>query len=81
MKLPKIKIVCPGIEVELQRPIIGRLYALIKYPAFCMVRKIKFKIIIPSKIAPRYAGHIIWHRMWVICLPKMKFTKGGKDND
>lgn len=71
MKIKKIQIVRPEIEIEYCKPFWGRIYLAFTYPRFVKVVKMKCNINIASKLMEN-AGNVCIKRIWCICIPKIK---------
>ena len=65
-KLKKLNLLRPEIEVEISRPILGRLYLLVLLPKLFKVGSIDFKV-----YAPGYKETIV-RKYHYLCIPKIK---------
>lgn len=72
MKIKKIQIVRPEIEVEFIKPILSRLYFLTVLPKMFMVKKAKLNICIDSALISGYARYVKTKKVWIVCIPKIK---------
>jgi len=72
MKIKKIQIVRPEIEVEFVKPILGRLYFITLIPKMFMIKKAKINLCIDSKLMPGCAGHVKTHKIWLVCIPRIR---------
>ena len=67
MKMPKILLIQPEYDVELSRPILGRIELLLKYPTVC-----KF---FTATITTELCGHELkLRKIWCIGLPKIRIV-------
>ena len=71
LKIKKIQFYRPEFEVELARPIIGRLYLAFVFPRLIKVKRIKYNMCVKSPIH-EYAGTVYVRKVWLICIPKIK---------
>lgn len=63
MKIKRIRIVRPEVQIEFKRPILGRIYFLFMLPKMIMVEKVKLNFE-PAIIKPV--------RVYFIGIPKIK---------
>jgi hypothetical protein len=71
MKIKKINLYRPEIEVKFNRPILARLYLVLVFYRFVMIKRLKLNIFITSKIM-KNAGHVTIKKCWYIVIPKIK---------
>ena len=77
MKLKKLQVLRPEIEVEYQRPILGRLLTFFFVMKTAVrVRRVIFKIEIPSKLL-KNAGTVYNCKVWYLIIPKIKAVKAA----
>ena len=77
MNIKKLQVVRPEIEVEYQRPILGRLLTFFwVIPRLVKVKRVGFKIEIPSKLL-KDAGTVYIHKVWFLVIPKIKAVKAA----
>ena len=77
MKVKKIRLIRPEVEVDFKRPFIGRIYfAFVAFPQLIkiMVKPVKIKFNI-NPFFPDYAGIVRTYRVFFICIPKIKVVK------
>ena len=75
MKVKKIQLCRPEIEVEFAKPIIGRLYFAFVYPRLIKVKRAKISIFVKSQIH-KFGGTVYVRKVWFIVIPKIKVVKG-----
>lgn len=71
MKIKKINLYRPEIEVKFNRPILARLYLALVFFRFVKIARIKVNINICSKLM-KNAGHVTIKKLWYITIPKIK---------
>ena len=71
MKIKKINLYRPEIEVKYNRPILARIYLAFVFYRFIKIKRVKLNINIPSKIM-RNAGHVTTKKIWCITIAKIK---------
>ena len=72
LKIKRIRIVRPEVQVEFKRPILGRFYFLFMLPKLFVVKKAKINVLFDSKLLPEYAGYVKIIKMWFVGIPKIK---------
>lgn len=68
MKMKKIQLIRPEVNIEFEKPILGRLFFVFFYFRLIKIGKIKYTVNIPSKLM-KDAGHVCVKEMWYICIP------------
>ena len=71
MKIKKVWLNIPEIEVQCNRPILLRIYLAFVFYRFVKIKRIKLNINISSKIM-KNAGHVTIKKIWCISIPKIK---------
>ena len=74
MKIEKIMLLRPEIEVELRKPFFGWCYFILYIFRFVKVFRLKYRIDICSKLL-KDAGHVYFRTAWFICIPKFQIKK------
>lgn len=74
LKIKKIQIVRPEIEVGFKKPFLSRLYFLTILPKLFIVKKGKLNIYVNSTLLPGHAGHMKIQNVWFIGIPKIKIV-------
>ena len=67
MKIKRIRIVRPEVQVEFKRPILGRIYFLFMLPKMIMVEKVKMNFVPAIKPV----------KVYFIGIPKIKVGGAG----
>lgn len=77
MKIRKLQIVRPEIEVESARQIFGRLYMALIYPMLIKIKAVKINVTIDRYLysgAPKgMAGTVYTQRIYIVGIPKVRW--------
>ena len=74
MKIKKITLLRPEIEVEFYKPFFSWCYFIFAYFRFVKVFKMKYRYDVCSKLM-KDAGHVYFKTVWFICIPKFQIKK------
>lgn len=80
MKIKKIALIRPEIEVETSKPLLGWCYIIFNYFRFVKFFKMKVRFVIWSKLL-KDAGHIYTKPMWFVSIPKFQVILERNSND
>ena len=73
MKVNKVRIVRPEVDIEIIKPFIGKLYfAFVVLPQLIKVKRCKIKATLNLN---EYSGTVYTFRIWIVFVPKIKVVK------
>ena len=71
-KLKKLNLLRPEIEVEISRPILGRLWLFVHIPSFCKMFKADVCVNVAGRFGLVDCGRLTLAKVRYICIPKIK---------
>lgn len=77
MKIKKINIVRPEVEVEFHKGFVSWCYFVFAYFRFVRIFRMKYNISVYLKLM-KNAAHVHFKTLWFICIPKVQIKKGDE---
>lgn len=71
-KLKKLNLLRPEIEVEISRPVLGRLWLFLRFFSFCKVIRATIGVKVEGRICFADCGSVTLKKVLYICIPKIK---------